>query len=314
MKIGFGSQLWVGYDRTHEFPRMLDDMCLLGFDGFEMCFPFLIDAYESRVGELRRLLATHDLELASYYIECSFASEERLPVEMEEVRRRCRFVAELGSRFVLLDGCSKQAGATPAEVEEQVQRVARSANELGAYARSCGVTLAWHLHWGSIFEAEETFDRLMELTDPDLLRFCPDVGQLALCGYDVVAAVKRYASRVSYVHYKDLVFAGRPQGELWAGGPRVPTDDGAYEVDSRARWVELGRGVVDFPAITGVLRSVGYDGWLVDDFDYSGYEPRASAQACKDYINQCLGTWGERDRRRGIAPREPNQTGGSKDR
>ena len=72
-------------------------------------------------------------------------------------------------------------------------------------------------------------------------------------------------------------------------GPVAPTDEGAYGVDSRGRWVELGRGVVDFPAVTQVLRSVGYDGWLVNDFDFTGYDARASVKACKDYINLGLG-------------------------
>jgi sugar phosphate isomerase/epimerase len=99
-----------------------------------------------------------------------------------------------------------------------------------------------------------------------------------------------------------VTFAGRPQRALWPGGPPAPADGGAYGVDSRGRWVELGRGMVDFPAITAVLRAMGYDGWLVDDFDYSGYEPRVSAQACKDYINLGLGLWSARDQRRGLAP------------
>jgi inosose dehydratase len=296
MKIGFGAQLWLAYDNMHNFPRMLDEMSLIGFDGFEMCYPLVIEHYEHRVGELRRLLAMHELELASYYTGCSFIPE-RLPAEMEEVRRRCRFVAALGSQFVLLDGGSKWPSPTPGQVEERVQLIAESANTLGEYARGCGITLAWHQHWGSLFEAEATFHRLMELTDPALLRFCPDVGQLTLCGMDAVEIVRRYARRVGFVHYKDITFAGRPQGSPWPGGPHLPADEGAYDIDSRGRWVELGRGVVDFPAITEVLRAVGYDGWLVDDFDYSGYEPRASAQACKDYINQALGVWGEREQK-----------------
>jgi inosose dehydratase len=302
MKIGFGTQLWLAYDNMHNLPRMLDEMSLVGLDGFEMCYPLLVERYEQRVAELRSLLAMHDLELASYYAGCTFSSQERLPGELEEVRRRCRFVAELGSTHVLLDGGSKIAGEAPTQTERRVRMVAESANALAAYAHSLGLTLSWHQHWGSIFEDESVFHRLMELTDPALVRFCPDVGQLTLCGMDAVRIVRRYAGRIGFVHYKDITFAGRPQGSLWPGGPAMPADGGAYGVDSRGRWVELGRGVVDFAALTAVLREAGYDGWLVDDFDYSGYEPRASAQACKDYLNLGLGIWGERDRRRGLAP------------
>ena len=304
MKIGFGSQLWLhdGNGNPYGFNRMLDEMSLVGLDGFEMCYPFVVEQYEHRVAELRQLLAMHDLELASYYTGCSF-HPARVAREVEEVKRRCRFVAALGSQFVLLDGGYKQPEFSPVQLDDRIKLIAEHANMLGAYACSCGVRLAWHQHWGSLFETEANLHHLMELTDPDLIGFCPDVGQLALCGFDVVATLKRYARRIAFVHYKDVAFAGRPKGELWSGGPVLPRDDGAYGIDSRGRWVELGRGAVDFPAITQVLLSAQYNGWLVDDFDFTGYPARESAQACKDYINYGLGIWSERDKRRGLAPK-----------
>lgn len=307
MKIGFGTQLWLRDHHFENFPRMLDEMSLVGLDGFEMSYPFLIDQYERRIGELRQLLAMHDLELATYYTGVTFYDPERRQRGVEEVKRRCRFCAELGTQYVLLDGGRKRPGISVTELDDQIKLIAETANMLGEYARSCGLTLAWHQHWGSIFEVQAPFHRLMELTDSDLVRFCPDVGQLALGDFDIVDTVKRYAggqgssARIAFVHFKDVTFDGRPRGELWPGGPVAPTDDGAYRVDSRGRWVELGRGVVDFPAVTQVLRSAGYDGWIVDDLDFSCYRARESAQACKDYINYGLGIWGERDIRRGLA-------------
>ena len=222
---------------------------------------------------------------------------------MAEVKRRCRFVAELGYDIVLLDGGRKRPGITAQQqLDDQIKLIAETANMLGEYANSLGLHLSWHQHWGSIFEVQAPFHRLMELTDPALMGFCCDVGQLALGDFDVVETVRRYVDRIGFMHYKDVTMAGRPEGELWPGGPVAPTDGGAYGIDSKARWVELGRGMVDFPAVTEVLLSAGYDGWIVDDFDFTGYPARASAQACKDYINYGLGIWGERDIRRGLVP------------
>lgn len=302
MRIGFGTQLWLRDNHYENFHRMLDEMSLVGLDGFEMCYPFLVDWYEGRPEELRHLLEMHDLELASYYTGVTFYDPERRQEGVEEVKRRCRFVAELGYEWALLDGGRKRPNISEEELDDQIKLIAETANALGEYAQSCGISLAWHQHWGSIFELQAPFARLMERTDPDLVGFCCDVGQLALGDFDVVETVERYAQRITFVHYKDVTFAGRPEGELWPDGMVAPTDGGAYGVDSRGRWVELGRGVVDFPAVTRVLRGAGYDGWIVDDFDFSCYRPRTSAKACKDYINQALGLWGERDKRRGIAP------------
>ncbi|MFH1086760.1 MAG: sugar phosphate isomerase/epimerase [Chloroflexota bacterium] len=302
MKLGFATQIWVRDDHWENFPRMLDEMSLIGFDGLEMSPAYLIEHYEHRPRELRQLLDMHDLELSSYYTGLTYDIPEERERGVAEVKRRCRFVAELGYQNILLDGGRKRPDTTPQQLDDHVKIVAETANLLGAYARSLGLVLSWHQHWGSIFEVQAPFHRLMALTDPALVGFCPDVAQLTLGDFDVPETVRRYVSRIRFVHYKDVTFAGRPQGELWPGGPKLPSDEGAYNVDSRGRMVELGRGVVDFPAITKILLAAGYDGWIVDDHDFTGYPARASAQACKDYINQGLGIWGARDIRRGLAP------------
>lgn len=301
MKFGFGTQLWLRDNHFENFYRMLDEMSLVGLDGLECCFDFLVEWYEHRPAELRRLLEMHDIELASYYMGMAFHEPALRAHGAEEMRRRIRFVAEMGYQNVLLDGGRKQPNATPAQVEEHIKVIAETANELGALAHSCGVTLSWHQHWGSsILEDEGSFHRFMALTDPAVVGFCPDTAQLTLSGFDVVETIRRYAPRIRFVHYKDITFAGRPQGELWPGF-HVPSDEGGYGVDSKGRFVELGRGVVDFAAVTQVLREAGYDGWFVDDFDFTGYSPRASAQACKGYMNLALGWWSERDTRCGLS-------------
>jgi sugar phosphate isomerase/epimerase len=70
--------------------------------------------------------------------------------------------------------------------------------------------------------------------------------------------------------------------------------------------IELGRGAVPFREVTDILLESGYDGWLMNDFDYSGYAAYTSARACKEYINYGLGIWGESDLRKRL------ETGGSK--
>jgi inosose dehydratase len=303
MKIGFGMQLWLRDNHLENFHRMLDEMSLVGLDGMEAFYPFLVEWYEHHTTDLRRLLEMHDLELSCYYYGVGFIDPEAHVRQVAEFKRRTRFAAEVGSKNVLIDGGRKRANITPQQLDDQIKLAAETSNMLGEYAKTLGLTLSWHQHWGSIFEVEANLHRLMELSDPALLRFCPDVAQLYVSGMDPVAIVKRYARRIGYVHYKDVTYAGRPQGELWPGGPQVPSDEGPYGIDSKGRMVELGRGAVDFIAVTAILREVGYDGWIVDDFDFTGYSPRASAQACKDYINQGLGIWSERDIRRGIAPK-----------
>jgi inosose dehydratase len=302
MKLGFGASIWVRDNHFENMHRMLDEMSMVGFDGVELFHGYFFEQYGRRPQYLKQLLQTHDLELSSVYQGLTYDVPEQREQGVAEYRRRCQLAAEVGAKNVLLDGGRKRPNTTPQQLEDHIQRVAETANMLGEHAQSLGLQLSWHQHWGSIFEVQAPLHRLMELTDPAVVGFCPDVAQLSLGDFDVPETVRRYAHRVRFVHYKDVTFAGRPQGELWPGKV-VPTDDGGYSVDAKGRMIELGRGVVDFPAITKILLDAGYDGWLVDDHDLTPYACEDSAQACKDYINYALGIWGERDIRRGLAPK-----------
>lgn len=297
MKIGIGGQLWLRDNHTESFPRMLDDLALLGYDGFECCYPFLIEWYEDRPEDLRRLLKMHGLEFASYYTGISFERAVSRERGVEEFKRRCRFMAALGSQTVLLDGGGKAYRAEFASAEDYIQVIARTANELGVYAQSLGLTLAWHQHWGSLFDDEAHFNRLLALTDPSVVGVCLDTAQVLISGFDLLATVRRNLPRIRFMHYKDAAPNTPPRAELWPGKP-LPGDPGAYEVDSRWRMVELGRGKVPFREVTDLLLGAGYNGWLMDDFDYSGYPAYTSAKACKEFINHGLGVWGERDANR----------------
>jgi sugar phosphate isomerase/epimerase len=90
MKIGLGTQLWLKDNHYENFYRMLDEMALIGLDGFEVCYSFLIDWYGHKPAELAKLLAMHGLELSSYYWGISFNNKEACRRGVDEVKRRCR--------------------------------------------------------------------------------------------------------------------------------------------------------------------------------------------------------------------------------
>jgi len=298
MKIGFGAALWVRDNHPGNFHRMLDELSLEGYDGLEYAGLWLLEQYERRPGEFRELMQMHDLEFSATYHHCEYLIPERQQSELELAKRKADFLAAVGAPVLMIDGAHKRPEVA---TDDDIKVVAGMANRMGEIGRERGLTVAWHQHWGTTFEVKATFDRLMELTDPELVKFCPDTGQLTLGDFDLVETFKKYSSRIAYVHFKDLTFAGRPRGELWPGGPVAPTDSGAYHVDSRGRWVELGRGAVNFPAVYRILLEAGYDGWIVDDFDFTGYSVRESLAACKAYLNGALGVYGRRDRAKGLS-------------
>jgi sugar phosphate isomerase/epimerase len=100
------------------------------------------------------------------------------------------------------------------------------------------IKLAIHLHGPDIAiypDAEDVWNHVKDL-DPRM-GMCLDIGHDTRAGKDAVADLKLYKSRVFDIHLKDVT---------------APTKLG-YSL-------ELGRGIIDFPAFVKMLRKVGYTG------------------------------------------------------
>ncbi|MBI2940232.1 MAG: TIM barrel protein [Chloroflexi bacterium] len=316
MKLGYNLAPWIRYGHPESFHRALDEISLTGWDGVDLAGPFVAETYARRPGattdavsamarrsyawvaetyvrrpgELRSLLALHGLELASWYCWLSYLPECR-DQEVELIRCVIEAAVEAGSKVLLIDGGPRPpAGAGEADY----QRVAEFANQIGAWAGEAGLRCCWHQHWGTMFEWAEPFDHLMALTDPALVKFCPDTAQLSMGDFDVRGTFRKYAPRIGHVHFKDLDVNHNWEVTGRHSGPKTWGDTGGYRVDSRWRMVELGRGLIDFPAILAILREVGYDGWIVDDFDYSAYATQEASITCLRYLREGLGLVGRR--------------------
>ncbi|MBR2614903.1 MAG: TIM barrel protein [Clostridia bacterium] len=298
MKLGFGANIWLRDNHLQDFNRMLDDFALLGFDGIEFYY-FAWENYRNRVDTFSRLLDIHGIELSGYYAKVGFGSKEEFNRTLADVKDTWRFARDVGSKNAILDEWVRDRYdllAIPEEAKpDRIKWMADTANELGEWVKSMGMQMSFHNHWGSIFDEEKLFHDFMAQTDPNLVHFCIDTAQAKLCGWDEVENCKRYANRMSYVHFKDVNFIGRKNEMLWEGH-NVPDNGGGYTVDSRGRMIELGRGEVRLKDCWEAMKAAGFDGWIVDDHDHTGYAAYDSAKACKDYLNYALNIWGEKEK------------------
>jgi len=293
--VGFGMAPWWRDGHPENIYRGLDEIAAAGFDGVEV-FGAPLQQFINRAAYFGQLVARNGLVLSSAYCHFTYLDPARRAAEDEEFRRVANFVAEAGGKWVLLDGGHKPNLHGPDDVhDDDVAVVADAANRYATIAAGLGLKLAWHQHWGGIFEWSAPFHRFMVGTDPGLVHFCPDSAQLAMGDYDVVETFARYADRMGYVHFKDLA-----PNHNWAlaathGGPAQPSDSGGYHVDSKWRMVELGRGTIDFPALLAILQNAGFDGWIVDDMDYSAYSALECATTCRSYLRDALGLAGRKE-------------------
>jgi inosose dehydratase len=135
----------------------------------------------------------------------------------------------------------------------------------------------FHPHAGTYVETRAEIDRLCELTDPALLGLCPDTGHLAYAGANPESVFADYASRIGYVHLKDV-----DASKL----DRVRSEHIDFVQAVRlGLFVELGTGMVSISNIVDALRSAGYSGWIIVEQD-APREPFKSAKNNRAYLRE----------------------------
>jgi inosose dehydratase len=141
-----------------------------------------------------------------------------------------------------------------------------------------GIRTVFHHHCAGYVETPEEIDKLLSLTDPNLLGLCLDMGHYAFGGGNPVDALKAYSNRIWHVHFKDF------NPEVAKASKALNGD--YFDAIKRGVFCELGKGGVDFETIVALLHQFKYDDWIVVEQDIlpgMGH-PKLCAQANRDYI------------------------------
>ncbi len=128
-----------------------------------------------------------------------------------------------------------------------------------------------------MIETREEIDRLLRMVDPEIVFLGPDTGHLAWAGVDVLDFCRDYAERIKTIHIKDIDAAVRERGRAAEWDYHTFSRNGIF--------TELGAGCVDFPALFDILRTAGFQGWVIAETDVT-QQPSAlaSAQISRAYL------------------------------
>lgn len=111
-----------------------------------------------------------------------------------------------------------------------------------------GLTFGIHNHWFkqkfAYESAEDVLNGLAGLSKT--VGATLDVGQMAACGHDPVAAIRMLASRLLLVHLKDVAGAGAEHNVL------------------------LGSGVANIPGVMQALKKIGFRGLVAIEYEKDG--------------------------------------------
>lgn len=265
IRWGYASITWGGKDR-----EAIEDIAGLGFRGIQLRAN-VIDEF-ANAGELRGLLERRGLKLVAL---SSGGVRLDAAVEAEEIANHtahAKFVQEVGGLYLQVTDEGPQGRAVGAA---DYRRLGRLLTEIGKRTADLGVSLGYHNHMGSLGERPEAVEQILEAADARYAKLELDVAHYFQGGGDPAKAIEKYAERLLFLHIKDVE-------EL----PEEKDPKRAY------RFVELGRGKVDLPAVFEALQKVKFRGWAIVELDAvpdAARTPKECGAISKKYLEEKLG-------------------------
>lgn len=264
-----GTVTWVVKAEPNS-PRWEDILADIAGGGFEGIEPFTtptLPVNDENMATLEKLAPKYKLRMSGIYWDDNFhlaAQHDRL---VKDSHRFLGYLKRFGADRLII-------GPPEPNVENERQAIGNMAkvmNSIGKVALDqYGIKVGVHPHVGGLIENPRQIDQLMEETDPKYFHFAPDTAQIWMGGGDPVRVIEKYKQRLVYLHYKDLrAYNRRSKGYL-------------------DNVIELGRGVIDFPALHRILKSVNYKGWITIDLDNARISPLESAKVNRAYIDKVL--------------------------
>jgi inosose dehydratase len=267
IQFGYAAITWDGNDR-----QAIQDIAACGFRGIQLRSNVLPE-FGDKPGALKELLDKHNLVLVALS-----SGDMRIDpaVERENMAAhltRARFVRALGGSFLQLTDERPKRQTTPADYA----RMGRLLTELGKRTADVGVTVSYHNHMNNLGERPEEVAAVLDASDPRLVKFQLDTAHYQQGGGDPATAIQQYADRLSFLHIKDL---------------ETPVPGATGDPARSYRFVELGRGKVDFRKVFSALHMVGFKGWAVVELDRvpdNARTPKESALISRAYLEKELG-------------------------
>ncbi|MBR5826617.1 MAG: myo-inosose-2 dehydratase [Clostridia bacterium] len=273
----------LGAENT--FEQCVSEMALAGFTGSEIG-----NKYPKDVETLKHKLDVRGMRICNAWFS-SLLLSEGYEATIEAFIKHRDFLHALGAKVI---GASEQGnsiqgkdvsifGEKPVYTDEQWELIAKGFNEMGRLAKEKGMYFTVHHHMGTGVQTEAEIDKLMEITDPDLVYLLFDTGHLSFSGEDVLGVLKKYVNRTKHVHLKsirkDVIEDAKVKGYSFLDSVRA----GSFTVP--------GDGDFDFTPVFDILDEAGYEGWVVVEAeqDPAKANPYEYAVLARNYIREKTG-------------------------
>ncbi|MGC1483203.1 MAG: sugar phosphate isomerase/epimerase [Candidatus Acidiferrum sp.] len=265
LHIGYASITWGGNDR-----QAIEDISAVGYPGIQIRSNAVKEFGSGSA--VREVLDKYRLKMIAF----SSGNISLDPaVESSEIARHVAnaiFLRDAGGLYLqIIDERPKGRAVVAADYK----RLGHLLTELGKRVVDLGLQLGYHNHMGAMGQTPEGVDQIMDAVDPRYAKLELDVAHYFQGGGDPVKAIEKYRDRLLFLHLKDV--------------EHLPS---AAEGKESYRFVELGRGLVDLPAVIDALRKIDFRGWGIVELDAvpdKARTPKESAIINKKYVEEKLG-------------------------
>jgi myo-inosose-2 dehydratase len=264
IRLGANPIGWSNDDLQHIGGKTPLETCLreakeAGFEGMELGHKF-----PREPEALKAALAPFGMACVSGWYSAELLTRDA-DAEMRSLRPHLDLLKAMGSTVLVFAETSnaihgdrsKPLSVRPVMAAGAWAKFGRRLTEVADRTLAEGVRVVYHHHMGTIVESEADIDALMAATGPSV-HLLLDTGHATWGGADPAALARRYRSRISHVHAKDVrrpvMDKARAQG--WSFLDAVLGEGaelGVYTVP--------GDGMVDYASVFRELP--GYSGWVV---------------------------------------------------
>lgn len=272
----------IGKENT--FRQILSEAKLAGFEGTEVggCYP-------RDPQEINKQLQIRNLKVISQWVSL-FIIRDGIETVISNFRQQCEYLQAVHADVVVvseqtysIQGESKNIYTEkPYFTNDEWQLLADGLNQLGQIANEYGLQLVYHHHLGTGVQTLDEIDRLMKMTDKDLVSLVYDTGHIYVSDGETLPLLEKYFDRIAHVHFKDVrekrLLEARTLNKSFL-------DSFLYGV-----FTVPGDGDIDFKPIYDYLINHKYKGWIVVEAEQDPKEadPLEYAQLGRNYIRQVL--------------------------
>jgi inosose dehydratase len=258
--FGYASITWGGKDR-----QAIEDIAAVGFRGVQLRSNAIADF--GSPAALRDFLTQHELKFVALSSGDLLSDSASVKKSIAEHTAHAKFLRDAGGLYLqVLDNRPKGRMA----ISDDYKQLGKALTELGKRTADLGIPLGYHNHMGSLSERPEELNQVMSASDPRYVKLELDIAHYFQGGGDPAKAIETFSDRLLFLHIKDVERVSK----------------------SVYRFVELGHGLVDVPAVFDSVTKINFRGWAVVELDEvppNAHSPKEAAAANKEYLQEKLG-------------------------